>query len=391
MCLDAARLVGRLLAAVGEDGLEAELDALYHGPRYDLLEGHFIARTAPAAERWWLAATHAAAGAERGTLPHLLVVWFNAGRSLADAARLVCLDPRGPQCTTEVFCRALARSWRFIPPRDTDLGAPFTPNAERTGPAPSHVPSQMLDRTLPGRHLRDVEALDVVVATLHAVLGGDARAIERQLLEGALVALLDLHETARRWRDFEEPTWGEQEAAFAGLAVLDDLDAMPAEVRAAVDALARKARAALRRAGPQADAETLKRGLAARLYDLGPTLTEEAWEHLLATDDADDLAWALALAEQPGSTWESHDVKRALLMNHALRASARTAPRDGAAKPARPRRARARAMRTPPIAEAGVSPQVRAELVAAIEGTFIVRAYLLASRGRFESLDFFGH
>lgn len=333
VCVDAPRLIERMRDALDDHALDVALDHLFRGQKTELLEAQVRARPGAEGERWWRdALTRTEADAAYDDL-QLLVAWLNAGRSVADAARLACVDPRGPRRSPAMFVETLASSWLTIPVEERALRPP---GVEGAGDRAAAVTLWMLDNALGGRHLRPYVPFDRVVTALRAALGDDGHAaLLRDKVDEALRNVRKMNDGIASFAGrFAHDRYEE----FDRLATLRSLDAMSETARKVVHGLAWNVERALRTLRERelttaelADATELKRLLVRYLHRQPPTLTEDAWDALLGLDDPGELAWVLALATLVANETHLSRTRRALFENPALRAYAMTVGQDAAA------------------------------------------------------------
>lgn len=328
--VDAPRLVERMRDGLDDRALDAALVHLFRGHRSELLEAQVRARPGHEGERWWreaLARVDTDAGYDD---LQLLVAWLNAGRSVADAARLACVDPRGPRRAPAAFVKVLADSWLAIPIEARALRSPST---HGTSDRAITMSLWMLGNAFGGRHLRLYVPFDRVAADLCVALGDDSYVA--MLRENTDEALCDLRKMSDGVASFAGRFARDRDEEFDRLATLRSLEAMSEDARRVVHCLAwnvGRAQRTLRerdfRAVGLDDATGLKRLIVERLYGHTPTLTEDAWDTLLALDDPGELAWVLALASLVADETHLSRTRRALLENPMLRAYAMAAGRD---------------------------------------------------------------
>jgi hypothetical protein len=342
VCTDAVRLIARLRAEYADEALEEAAEELFCGEDLDLLEGHVRSRPGVEAGAWLGHALVKAKRDDKRDVTTLLVAWLNAGRSVTEAVRWACLDPKGPRCAPEDFVDRLAATWVALPVEARGPGAVTAAGdmaaamaGERRGEA---MATWMLDRAQPGRSLRGFEPPERVDAALEEVFGDAARALGerfREKTDAAKHELEKLAEGTAAWarRLFANGLFEECDA----LAVLASPESMSDACRSAVECLAwnvlraeDELRAQSSKVAMTRDAVGLRRTLVRLKCDRSPTLTEEAWDHFLALDDTDELTWLVVLAslEAPGSPLS--EVRRALFENHALRRWAMDVSRDAA-------------------------------------------------------------
>lgn len=330
--VDAARLIERLRTKLDGRVLDEALEHLFRGHDSEVLEAQVRARRGDACDQWWCAAL-ARAGTEDGRCDDaLLVAWLNAGRSVADAARLACVDPQGPRFAPAAFVDALADTWLVVP---LEARARATQRVEGASDRAHAMSLWMLDNAVGGRHLRVHAPLEDVTSALREVLGDPACvAALREKTEAALQKTREMSAGVAR---FTRGIARDRHAEFERLATLRAPDAMSEDTRVAVECLAWNVRRALQtlrgEAGAGAsldDVESLRQRIVAQLYGHTPTLTEDAWDVLLGLEDPAELAWVLALARLAAQEIHLFAVRRALLENPTLRAHAMALSRDDA-------------------------------------------------------------
>ena len=335
VCVDAPRLIGRLRESLTGGALDEAIEHLFRGEAHELLEARLRALTCADRARWWRDALARSEEPDEHDAVSLLVAWLDGGGSVAEAASLACLDGDGPRRTPGYFVEALASSWLVIPPDARSRAA--HDGAALDGRALT-MHAWMLDRALGGRHLRAFESMDSVAVTLRSTFGDGGAALAARLRERSDEVLRGLREMAGNLKGFAASLGVDPYEAYEGLATLCSLEAMSAEVRMVVHGLAwnvgraldavRERGAALAR---DADATRLKRELVHFLYRSPPTLTEDAWDNLLALRDPEELAWIVALASLNASAMHLSRTRRALLENPTLRAYAIGVSRDASA------------------------------------------------------------
>jgi len=335
VCTDGARLIARLRAEYADDALDKAAEELFRGEDIDLLEGHVRARPGAEAEGWFCHALREVKRDDTHDAAPLLVAWLNAGRAMADAARLMCLDPRGPQSAPAAFVDGLAATWLTIPIEARGPGAASTAGDVAGADREAAMATWFLTRALPGRSLRVVEPVARVDDALRGAFGEDARALGERFREKIDEALNTLSETAAGTASLAKRFSGGVYEACEALAALASPESMSDACRSAVECLTwnvRRAQDELRSreatAAATGDIPGLRRMLVHLKYGRSPTLTEEAWDHLLALEDPEELAWLVALATLDVSTLPLADVRRALFENHPLRRWAMAAGRD---------------------------------------------------------------
>ncbi len=328
--VDAPRLLERLRGALDERALDRALNHLFRGHKGELLEAQVRARPGAEGERWWRDALARAEANDGYDDLQLLVAWLNAGRSVGDAARLACADPRGPRRSPAAFIDALADSWLTISMEERALRASSTEGASSRAVA---MTLSMLDGALGGRHLRPYAPFDRVAVDLREALGDDGHAATLRVKTDK--ALRDLREMSDSVASFAGRFALDRDEEFDRLATLRSLDAMSENARKVVHCLAWNVERALLTLRERelttaalADAAGLKRLLVHQLCGHAPTLTEDAWDTLLALDDPGELAWVLALASLVADRTHLSRTRRALLENPTLRAYAIAVGRD---------------------------------------------------------------
>lgn len=340
VCTDAARLITRLRAEYADDALDAAAARLFRGEPIDLLEGHVRARPEAEAAAWFVRALRRATRGEgaAGDAPGaaaLLVAWLNAGRGLADAARLMCHDPRGPQSAPSDFVDALAASLLALPLTERGAGAPSATGDATGADRMTAVSNWLLSRALPGHRLRVLEPVERVDEALHAAFGEAAGALGARFREKCDEERRSLQKIAGTSAALGRRFGLGRLDAFEALATLPSLDAMDDPCRSAVECLAwnvRRAQEELRSRKAKAALEVpaLRRLLVGLKYNRSPTLTEAAWDHFLALEDPVELSWLVGLASLDASAMPLCVVRRALFENHALRRWAMAAGVDAA-------------------------------------------------------------
>ncbi len=254
-----------------------------------------------------------------------LGAWLNAGFGLAEAGRLICLDPAGPRQEPEAFARLLASTWVTLPERVRNV---LSPLLRPPGLAPSvwsRFGEAMLDRRAMGWRTRATLTLDQAEAALADVFGGDQA---RSLMELVLAEHADVEATFPQFGEALKQLAAEA-AEQAGeepdtLFELEDPAKMRPKLQKIVELLthgALKTASQVKQKRPDwaISSARIREAIAAIAANRGPVLTNEAWDHLAQEEDPLALELWLGLVLMPSPPLAMALTRRALLERPAIR------------------------------------------------------------------------
>jgi hypothetical protein len=269
----------------------------------------------------------------------LLIAWLNAGRPLGEACRLACADPEGPRFSPEELMDALAATWMAIPRSAREPMDVFRKPAGASHTVATMFGSFLLDSSAIGRRLRIHIEPAVLATELSAAFGAAGDMLAKRLREKSEKKEPALLMSTEGLKSFLDHAHGQAKDDTELLATLRSPEAMTEGQRLGVHAMAyavARALSGLRDQDPKVtahltDAQKAKWLLARLLSQRGPTLTEDAWDAILAEQDAEALAWMAALSSLRADEIHAWQIRRALLENAALRQYAMKIGRDAKA------------------------------------------------------------
>lgn len=333
--VDAERLADRLRARYDADTLPGAFGRVFLG---DTNEVHEITLRAfpgePGARQWLRSLSECRSPSSTGTV-NLLIAWLNAGRELSEACRLACLDAQGPRYAPEAFADALASTWVAVPrsAREPLCGLQKPPGEAHT--VSSLLGSWLLDMGTSGRRLRVELGPDAIARALGATFGDGGPALAARLHEKSAALESELRRHANDVSRFIEQASRRAGDDTEALATLHPVGSMGENQRDWARAMAwgvMQALASLRAdpalAAHLSDAREAKGALVRLLARRTPTLTQDAWDAITSENDADALAWYLALASMGADELHAYQVRRALFENAELRQYAIRLGRD---------------------------------------------------------------
>ncbi|HEU4409630.1 MAG TPA: hypothetical protein VFS43_30525 [Polyangiaceae bacterium] len=333
--VDAERLADRLRVRYGADALPGAFERVFLGDPNEVHE--IVLRAFPGehgARQWLRSLNEYRSPGSIGTV-NLLIAWLNAGRELGEACRLACVDAEGPRYAPEAFVDALASTWVAVA---RSARGPLDPFRKPPGEAPtvaSLLGSFLLDMGTSGRRLRVELGPDAIARALRATFGDGGPALAARLHEKSAALEGELRRHADDVKRFVERASQQAGDDTEALATLHPVDSMGENQRAWVRATAWGVMQALARlradpamAAQLSDAPKAKGALVRVLTRRPLTLTEDAWDAITSENDADVLAWYVALASMGADELRAYQVRRALFENAELRQYAITLGRD---------------------------------------------------------------
>lgn len=335
VCVDAARLVERLRTRCDDEALPRAFRRVFLAEGDE--EHEAVLREFPGTlgAREWLRGFEGNKDPSSIGVVRLLVDWLNAGRDVRDACRLLCEAPEGPGFSPEGFVDALAGTWVAIPrwvrePLDAfrrPRGAPHT--------VWSLFGSVLLDMEATGRHLRVYIEPATLEAALSEVFGERGPALGARLVDQSAKLEARLREQADRVRNLVAQANARVDDDTESLAAGCSVDAMGEHQRTWVRGMAWSVARGIatvredpRVAEVLADAKKAKGLIVRMLADRGPTLTEDAWDSVVAESDIGVLVWWAVLLTLDASEIHASQVRRAFFENAELRRYAMAIGRD---------------------------------------------------------------
>jgi hypothetical protein len=269
----------------------------------------------------------------------LFISWLNAGRPLREACRLACAAPEGPRFSPEELVDAVASTWIGVPRPIREPMDVFRKPAGASHTVATLFGSFLLDLSVIGRRLRVHVEPAALRDELVAAFGDAGGALAQRLRDKSETMERRLLMGAEELNGFLERVRTEAGDDPAALATLRSPEEMSERTRQEVHAMtyvALRTLSQLRDEGPTmsaalADAKKARRLSARLLSEHGPTLTEDAWDAILAEEDPEVLAWLAALSSLRVDELRASQVRRALFENVALRRYAIKMARDARA------------------------------------------------------------
>jgi hypothetical protein len=333
--VDAARLMARLGEHFADEALAEAFQKLLVPGGYDATEVMLRICPGDAGAQIWKRELGQFQMNTIGVV-RLLVSWFNAGRDLATACRIACLAPDGPRFEPEGFVEAVGSTWIAVPPSAREVLAPFR---RPEGCAPtvwSQLSDVFFDATSAGRHMNASLERATALAALVEVFGQErGQTLCQRLTDKSAKIEADLAARAAPVQDLVARAAAHADDDTELLVGVSDPRALGPQQRLYIETMAFGAARTLQALRDSVkeriiveSAEKAKGVIAYLSSKHGPTLTEDAWNRILALDDVGELSFCCALLLGRSNEIHIAQTRRALLENSTLLHHAMAIARD---------------------------------------------------------------
>lgn len=333
--VDAPRLMERLQGHYDHETLPVAFQRVFGGEHIDGLETMLRMFEGEAGAQAWLCELSKNKTANTVGVIQLLIAWLNSGRDIAELCRRACIAPTGPKFSPEDFVDSLALTWVSIPQSvRTALNAFQKPKGQ------SHTINSLfsmflLDMNAIGRRNNVYLEPHTLESAFIEVFEEQGRVLTQRLIAASAKTEAMLQETTPNIDDFVDKAKETDSDTTETLLTIRSSEDLGKEQKNWVRLLAWHVVDNLNnlRNKPEIapiikDRKKIKHLIVKMLSQHGPTLTEEAWDHLIGEQNLETLEWWLSLASMGIRELHASQVRKAFFENLEIRRYAIAISRD---------------------------------------------------------------